>query len=205
MRCFSGSFRTKTPTDSSDSGQTPPVSAPVTPTTSRLNPNAASFQPASDNSSTNTDSSGNDSNNPDSLLRPLSPMISPIPCVNQVYGDGIRRMDNLLQRTTSFESVREAIEHASQQSLTLSPSLNTTSASDNTASPLIVVSPAVIPSPITAPSPVVSMSQHPGASFVPLPPMATAPPSPFMVASNDCKGQIYTQVLEVGCSCGSVG
>jgi hypothetical protein len=59
LRRFSENLRNDTP-EPSDPVQTPPVSAPVTPPLSRLNPNAESFQPVSDNSSVDADLSDND-------------------------------------------------------------------------------------------------------------------------------------------------
>jgi hypothetical protein len=178
---FSGSFRNETP-EPSDSVQTPPASAPVTAPSTRLNPNAADFQPASNNDGeTSDDATSSRLHISDSI----STLISPIVRINEACQSGFMRLDHILHRSSSFDSVREALKRASQRSLTPSPllSMNASSASDNTASPLIVAFSASPPPHLNAPSPIASPIQQsgPAVTFAPPPPFASTPPSPVNV------------------------
>jgi hypothetical protein len=181
MRCVSENIRQTTPKPP-DSVETPSSQAAVTPTPdspSRLNPMAPSFvlQTISDDSTmspsrdlqyeTETDS-------PSESERAVSPIIR----VNAIYNQGINQLDRILQRSSSFQAVRNALDNASPISFTTPSPLIVMLLP---ASPLIVDSqnsnwttaPTPIPSATTIPT--VSAEPTPIASAVPIPAVSAAP------------------------------
>jgi hypothetical protein len=176
---FSGSFRSVDSPNPTASVQTPPSGDPVTPP-SVLNPNATPFQPDTNNGNPSDGSEDNDPtttrlNVPNSSV---SSLISPIVRINNVYQSGVNRLDNLLSSST-FASVREAMDRASQHSLNSHPSPNITPNTDNSPTPLIVATSNLPLPPLTMPGPIVSfapMNLPVNVQFAPQPPIASMPP-----------------------------
>jgi hypothetical protein len=182
LRRFSGGSRNVNSPNSNDSVQSPPSGDSVTPPNSVLNPDAPPFQPASNNSKPSDGSDDNDStatriNAPNSTA---SSLLSPIVRINNVYQSGVNRLDNLLSSTT-FASVREAIDRASQRNLNSPPSPNASPITNVSPPPLIVATlNPPLPS-LTMSNQIAPMNIPVNVQFAPQPPLASMPPPPVNI------------------------
>jgi hypothetical protein len=173
MRRVSDNIRQTTP-EPIDSVETPSNQAAITPTPDsppRLNPLAPSFvlRTISDDStmSPSRDSQyETETDSPSESERAVSPIIR----VNAIYNQGINQLDRILQRSSSFQAVRNALDNASPISFTTPSPLIVALPP---ISPLIVASQNSIPTP--APTPITSATMIPGVSAAPTPVISTAP------------------------------